>query len=97
MPLSIRGRWKEAEELFVRVMETRKRVLGEEHPSTLTSMNNLACMWNGQGRNEEAIRLMSECVQLSTQILGASHPFTLSSLTALDGWKLEKLDINEVI
>ena len=36
------GRWKEAEELFVRVMETSLRVLGEEHPDTLTSMNNLA-------------------------------------------------------
>ncbi|KAF5512206.1 Kinesin light chain 3 [Colletotrichum aenigma] len=29
------GRWKEAEELEVRVMETRKRVLGEEHSDTL--------------------------------------------------------------
>ena len=37
-----RGRWKEAEELFVQVMETLKRVLGQEHPSTLTSMANLA-------------------------------------------------------
>ena len=36
------GRSKEAEELEVQVMEIRKRVLGEEHPSTLTSMANLA-------------------------------------------------------
>jgi hypothetical protein len=36
------GRWKEAEELFVQVMETSLRVLGQEHPDTLTSMNNLA-------------------------------------------------------
>jgi hypothetical protein len=42
MALDSDGRWKEAEELFVQVMETRKRVLGEEHPSTLTSMANLA-------------------------------------------------------
>jgi len=69
-------------------------VLGEEHPDTLTSMNNLAYTWKGQGRDEEAIKLMSECVQLRTQILGAGHPFTLSSLAALDGWKLGKLDIN---
>ncbi|KAH8698009.1 hypothetical protein BGW36DRAFT_296432, partial [Talaromyces proteolyticus] len=34
--------WKEAEELFVQVIETRKRVLGGEHSSTLTSMANLA-------------------------------------------------------
>jgi len=33
---------KKAEELELQVMETGKRVLGEEHPSTLTSMANLA-------------------------------------------------------
>ena len=32
------GWWKEAEELEMQVMETRKRVLGAEHPDTLTSM-----------------------------------------------------------
>jgi hypothetical protein len=36
------GRWDEAEQLGVQVMETRTRVLGAEHPSTLTSMANLA-------------------------------------------------------
>jgi hypothetical protein len=44
------GRWKEAEELFVQVIETRKRVLGDEHPSTLTSMGNLASTYGKQGR-----------------------------------------------
>lgn len=29
-------RWKEAEELETQVMERRKKVLGEEHPSTAT-------------------------------------------------------------
>ncbi|KAF1952777.1 HET-domain-containing protein [Byssothecium circinans] len=33
------GRWTEAEQLFVQVMETRKRVLGEEHPDTLTTIS----------------------------------------------------------
>jgi len=32
----------EAEELFVQVTETSLRVLGQKHPSTLTSMGNLA-------------------------------------------------------
>ena len=29
------GRWKEAEELFVQVMKTSARMLGQEHPDTL--------------------------------------------------------------
>ena len=43
------GRWKEAEELLVQVMETFKRVLGQEHPDTLTSMANLASTYRNQG------------------------------------------------
>ena len=38
----------------VQVMETRKRVLGNEYPSTLTSMNNLASTYSNQGRWAEA-------------------------------------------
>jgi hypothetical protein len=66
------GRWREAEELFVQVMETRKRVLGEEHPDTLTSMNNLAWTWNHQGRHDEAMELMAECVERTKGILGVN-------------------------
>jgi hypothetical protein len=34
----IERRWKEAEELEVQVMETRKRVSGHEHPDPLTGI-----------------------------------------------------------
>jgi len=87
------GRWKEAEELEVQVMETRKRVLGAEHPSTLTSMNNLAFTWRGHGRDADAFKLMEECVTVRSRILGANHPDTLSSHTALLGWQTEELEI----
>ncbi len=36
------ARWDPAEDLGVQVMETSSRVLGQEHPDTLTSMANLA-------------------------------------------------------
>ena len=48
------GRWKEAEELQLLVMETRKRLLGEEHPSSLRSMAKLASTYRKQGRWKEA-------------------------------------------
>jgi Tetratricopeptide repeat len=44
------GRWKEAEKLAIQVMETRKRVLGVEHPDTLISMGKLASIYSNQGR-----------------------------------------------
>ncbi|OCK74986.1 HET-domain-containing protein, partial [Lepidopterella palustris CBS 459.81] len=54
MSLYIDGRYGEAEVPFKEVFQTRKRVLGEEHPSTLTSMANLASTYRNQGRWKEA-------------------------------------------
>ena len=81
---------KEADELFVQVMATRKRVLGQEHLSTLTSIGNVAHTMKEQGRNEDAFRLMAECVQLRTRELGAEHPDTLSSSATLAKWQIEQ-------
>jgi hypothetical protein len=68
-----------------------QEVLGEKHPDTLTSMNNLAFTWKEQSRDEKAIALMHECVQLRKKVLGAEHHLTLSSIMALDGWKHRKI------
>ena len=56
-------RWKEAEELEVRVMDTMKRVLDEEHPDTLTGMANLA-FTKVSRPHDNAIELMKRCVKL---------------------------------
>ncbi|KAF6836806.1 TPR domain protein [Colletotrichum plurivorum] len=70
-------------------METRKRVLGEEHPDTLTSMNNLAFSWKDQGRWEDATQLLQGCVRRREIVLGMNHPATLSSASALSDWMSE--------
>lgn len=87
------GQYNESEELFMQVMETRKRVPGEEHPSALTSMANLAHTWKSQGRSEEAISLMEECSKVQKQILGPYHLNRETSLRALNEWRLEKVEI----
>ncbi|KAK3380825.1 hypothetical protein B0H63DRAFT_474432 [Podospora didyma] len=81
------GRWKEAEELGVQVMEIRKRVLGEEHPNTLASMANLAFTWKSQGRLDEALDVMCRCVEFQQQVLGLDHPNTVSNFSTLCGWE----------
>ena len=70
-------------------METRKRVLGDEHPDTLTSMHNLAFTLQSQARHEEALALMERCFQLREQVLGEQHPDTQSSLNTLNDWRAE--------
>ena len=80
------GRWDEAEKLQVQVMETTKRMLGEEHPSTLTSMANLAVTCWNQGRRNEAIEILKEVVDLRTKTIGVNHPDTIGALKRLDRW-----------
>ncbi|MCJ1471106.1 hypothetical protein MMC07_009754 [Pseudocyphellaria aurata] len=55
--LSIDGRYREAELPFTQALETRKRVLGPEHPDTLRSMANIASTYQNQGRWTEAEEL----------------------------------------
>ncbi|KAL8939769.1 MAG: hypothetical protein Q9211_002587 [Gyalolechia sp. 1 TL-2023] len=77
------GRWKEAEELEVQVLETKKRVLGEEHPSTLTSIANLALTYKHRGRWKEAEELEIQVLEARKRILGEEHPDTLGSIVNL--------------
>src|SRR3984957_14684730 len=77
------GYWKEAEELEVQVMETRKRILGTAHPDTLTSMNNLASTYRKQGRWKEAEELQVQVMETSLRMLGAEHPDTLIGMSNL--------------
>jgi Tetratricopeptide repeat len=83
------GRWSEAETTGVQVVETI-RVLGEEYPDPLTSMNNLSCTRKAQGRDVKTHQLMAECVQLRVRVLGAEHPHCLSSATVLAEWQRDQ-------
>ena len=74
-------------------MEMSKKKLGADHPSTLTSMNNLAFTWKDQGRDTEAVGLMRECVRLGQRILGANHPHFISSSNSLARWEAEQSDV----
>jgi hypothetical protein len=50
MCLYSNGRYNKAEAMFIEAIERSKRVLGAEHPDTLTSIANLASIYRNQGR-----------------------------------------------
>ena len=78
---------KEAEELDVQVMQTSLRVLGEEHPDTLSIMVNLATTYWNQGQWKEADKLEVQIMQKRKKRLGEEHPDTLTSMGNLAGIK----------
>jgi hypothetical protein len=80
------GKANEAVGLQEKVLEAERRVLGEEHPSTLTTMNNLASTLKGLGRTTEAIHFMQKSLAGSERLLGGAHPVTMNRKDALDSW-----------
>jgi hypothetical protein len=54
LTLRVQGHYSKAAELNEAVLEIKKRLLGEEHPSTLISMNNLASTLYHQGQHTVA-------------------------------------------
>ncbi|KIV98480.1 uncharacterized protein PV09_09707 [Verruconis gallopava] len=87
------GEWKRSGELFAQIKDTSLRVLGEEHPSTLTSMANLASTFWNQGRWKEAEELFVQVKDTSLRVLGEEHPDTLISIANLAAiWKGQDRD-----
>ncbi|GAB1521159.1 hypothetical protein RhiTH_004250 [Rhizoctonia solani] len=78
-----RGQWSKAEQLQKQLRERSNQVLGDRHPDTLTSMNNLATTYGDLGRLEEARALQVEVLDARKQVLGDRHPHTLTSMSNL--------------
>jgi hypothetical protein len=64
-------------------LELRKKVLGPEHPDTLTSMNNLGWVLSSQGKHVEAEQIHQQTLELRKKVLGLEHPDTLTSMSNL--------------
>jgi tetratricopeptide (TPR) repeat protein len=73
-------RYDEARKLHRETLEIRRRVLGQDHPDTLTSMHNLANAYSSQGRHDEAEKLCRETLEIRRRVLGQDHPDTLFSM-----------------
>jgi len=57
-----------------------QRLLGEAHPDVATSLNNLAALYDSQGRYEEAEPLYRDALAMSKQLLGDEHSDVASCL-----------------
>ena len=57
----------------------REQVLGDTHPQTLASRNDLACAYQAAGDLGRAISLHEATLALRERVLGDAHPDTLAS------------------
>ena len=65
-----------ARALYSEVLSMQSRILGPDHPETLSTKANLAATMSRQGNYEEAKRLEIEVLRTMQRVLGPAHPHT---------------------
>ena len=77
----------EAEPLYERSLAIDEKVLGPAHPDVATSLNNLAGLYQAQGKYAEAEPLYRRSLAIREKVLGPDHPdvaVSLNNLASLD-------------
>ncbi|GAA1543619.1 FxSxx-COOH system tetratricopeptide repeat protein [Dactylosporangium maewongense] len=64
---------------FEQILADRQRVLGENHPDTLTTRGNLADAYHDAGRIDEAIAVLQQLLTDQQRLVGDDDPNTLST------------------
>ena len=77
------GRYRTSQDLYRRVLDTRRNVLGEKHPDTLRGMHHVAGLLFLLGDYEESERMHRETLALREIELGKEHEYTLNSMSSL--------------
>ncbi|RKK93755.1 hypothetical protein BFJ68_g15425 [Fusarium oxysporum] len=77
------GRWNDAALSEREVLEKRQRILGDEHPDTISAMNNLANTLSDQGKLDEAALMKREVLEKMQRVLGDEHPDTIKAMSNL--------------
>ena len=82
---SDQGKWNEAEQLEVEVLNMRKKLLGAEHPDTLLSMENLARIYANKGNLKEAEQLEIEVLDMKKKLfaehISKTHPYLVNTFS----------------
>ncbi|HZW29178.1 MAG TPA: tetratricopeptide repeat protein, partial [Isosphaeraceae bacterium] len=74
-----RGHYAEAERIDRALLEIRRKWLGEAHPVTALSSNNLAYDLDHQGKHAAAETLFRQALAIRLKALGEAHPDTAHS------------------
>lgn len=77
------GRWLEAKDAFLQLLERRRKALGEQHADTLTSMRLLAHACYEARELENAYQFAMEHYRLLIEHMGPEDTETLTSLVGL--------------
>ena len=75
----ILGEYDKAIGYYEKALKIRKVSLGENHPSTATSYNNIGSAWHRKGEYDKAIGYYEKDLKITKASLGENHPSTATS------------------
>lgn len=74
------GQYGEALKWYERALAGYVKAFGNEHPSTLATVHNIASVYHGQGSYTEALERYERALAGYVQALGKDHPSTLDTV-----------------
>ena len=81
--LQERARFAEAENLYCQVLALEEKLLGPDHPTVATCLNNLATLYHDTNRLKEAEPLAKRALAIHEASLGSEHPDVATDLNNL--------------
>jgi tetratricopeptide (TPR) repeat protein len=83
LDLYAQGKYAEAQPLFQKVLDVRRRLLSDDHPDTAAAYIGLAADLAAQGKHAEAQPLFEKALDVRRRLLGDDHPDTAQSVNGL--------------
>lgn len=81
--MTSRGRYRDAELLYVRVLVSNENTLGADHQNTLWTVANLAVVYQNQGRHKEAILMLERVLAGKEKLYGNDDPYNMTTIEHL--------------
>lgn len=84
------GMLAESIKLFEGTVAAHRKILGDEHPETLSVKSRLAALYREDGRLDNSIDLLEATVEAQIKLLGIEHADTTWSINELGTARREK-------
>ncbi|VAW42744.1 hypothetical protein MNBD_CHLOROFLEXI01-3218, partial [hydrothermal vent metagenome] len=89
------GDYKAARPFYEQALAINQKVLGEAHPDTASSLNNMGALLRAMGQLAEARPFYEQALAIRQKVLGDAHPDTARSLNNLAVLAYDEQDMPE--
>jgi len=89
------GKFDEAAEAWLQVLQISERLLGFDHTNTLAVMTNLAAVYGQQGRYDDALAMFMYALEANERTHGLEHDSTLNAVNNIAAMHIKQGHMEE--